>query len=83
MTIWPRRFSSETKSEDDGVAALRRGRAMKSQPKSARPHRGDPIFGRLRRCFSLTMRRHCIARRASQPSQTWGLQMVTLFLSGP
>ena len=56
---------------------------MKSQPKSARPHRGDPIFGRLRRCFSLTMRRHCIARRASQPPQTWGLQMVTLFLSGP
>jgi hypothetical protein len=28
---------------------------MKSQPKIARPRRGDPIFGRLRRCFSLTM----------------------------
>ena len=84
MTIWPRRFSSETKSEDDGVAAaLRRGQAMKSQPNIVRPHRGDPIFGRLRRCVSLTMRRHCIARRASQPPHIWGLQMVTLFLSGP
>ncbi len=56
---------------------------MKSQPKIARPHRGDPIFGRLRRCFSLTMRWHCIARRALQPPQIWGLQMVTLFLAGP
>ena len=38
VNIWPRRFSSETKSEDDGVAAARRrGRAMKSQPKIARP----------------------------------------------
>ena len=44
VTIWPRRFSSETKSEDDGVAAaLRQGRAMKSQPNIARPHRGDQM----------------------------------------
>ena len=56
---------------------------MKSQPKIARPHRGAPIFGRRRRCVSLTTRWHCIARRASQPSQIWGLQMVTLFLAGP
>ena len=41
----------------DGVAAaLRRGRAMTSQPKIARPRRGDRNFGRLRRGFSLTMR---------------------------
>ena len=46
MTIWPRRFSSETKSEDEGVAAaLRRGRAMKSQPKSARPRGETPALG--------------------------------------
>ena len=29
------------------------------------------------------MRWHCIARRASQLPQIWGLQMVTLFLAGP
>ena len=36
---------------------------MKSKPKIARPRRGDPIFGRLRRCFSRTMRPRIARKR--------------------
>ena len=56
---------------------------MKSQPKSPGPGGEPPSLGACVVSFSLTLRRHCIARRASQPPQIWGLQMVTLFLAGP